>query len=234
MLSNKFNFKAYVFAGAALFIGTQAQAGLIDETWQVQVTYVDGNYSNYAVNDTLSFTVTYDDASLKVTEYSYGVTNTYCTGSASYDAGCTYSYPGFNLFADISAGSVGNSLEDFFDISALLADGGSLYGNDYQADWRYEDSSYGQLSINHNDFGLYSGYEIIGNDKSYYDGSAYLNGYDSTGNYLYSNINFSVLGVSTTPANAQKPSIEVSEPSTLALFGLALFGLAARRKKAVK
>lgn len=220
---------------SALFSVTNVQAGLIEETWELEVTSTTGDYLVYAINDTFEISFVYDDDSTKMTFNRAGSEQVYCAGESVGDSDCYYNYPNFTMFSDVLINEVNDLFANFFAFDDLTADGGSYATQNPDssyATWRIRE---GGIVSDHVQGILYDPVEEYksefiasgfpdGQGGVFGVGNARLFYKDSSDQLLVNEMTFDVLSVNAVALQA------VSEPRTLAILSLCLLGLVARRR----
>ena len=202
-----------------------ANATLITETWQATVT---GTLNNnlFQVNDTLNWTVTYDDSDLIMHTYSDGLDGIAQTSDDTVDETLDASCPSgsFCNFFTVAADAHVN----LNDILVIMYDYVNYMNIDlldiqnYNDAQRYQTGDYeGRAYVRHymDSVQLNANFDLQRGDLGF--GGLYV--YTTNG----------VLGVNMDNIRILPPidMIPVPEPSTLAIFALGMIGLASRRFK---
>lgn len=216
----------FVFINALINV---ANAGLITETWQATITQTH-NISSYHINDTITWTVMYDDTSKLVHTYGDGPDGVAQTSddiiNDTYDTSCPD----------------GNRCNQGEYLAPATFDMGSIIDNIY-----IEIAASGDVLQDKNDRNyarrLHSGGfgfsdEIVGtNFANFRNDHYYIGAWFSTtpGTYSHAAINIhgagTDYGINATNVSIISTSQDVLEPPTLAIFTLGMIGLVSRRLK---
>lgn len=205
---------------AVLLLGTfqSANAVLITETWESEITFA--THNAFAVGDTFTWTVTYDDSSLRMHGYSDGangigefgegddtLNHVYCTGTESNGAGCTTSTGSSHSFLSDAIFDLSN----FYDVMAVA----NLTGYDYYTSnnaLRYNTSSGNEYA------------DFLGDDMHFTLSRAVT---WSSNTIIYDSI---------TLLNSQilnREIVDVPAPTSIALLVLGLTGVGFSRRKKI-
>ena len=220
---------------SALFSVTNVQAGLIEETWELEVTSTTGDYLAHAINETFEISFIYDDESTKMRFNQAGSELVYCSDDSVGDPDCHYNYPNFTMFSDVLINEVNDLFANFFAFDDLSANGGSyaMHNPDSSfATWRIREGGivadhvqgvlYDPVEGRQSEF-IASGFPD-GQGGVFGVGNARLFYKDSSDQLLVNEMTFDVLSVNAVSLQA------VSEPRTLTILSLCILGLVARKR----
>ncbi len=220
-------FKSFVGATALVF-SSYSSATIIEEVWQAKIYNVQGT-TGYAVDDMISWTVTYDDQSTAFNRYFDGANGLdddglgddtdfqkVCIDGGS-DLNCTATVTDYTLLA--------NATFDFGDIFSTMLSSSSI-PNAFNA------ANYNQ-SILLTTTSAVTHLAYVSDSLSFMGVSDYHAGYFLSQRYdddpsirSHDRIEFSQVQISSSVS-------QVPEPSIIALFAAGLFGIGfARRRKA--
>jgi hypothetical protein len=206
---------AAVAALSVLGIGS-AQATVVTETYESTIT--NSNISAVSVDETFTWTVTYDDASLRMHKYSDGA-NHVAEGGGGDDTltatGCTFNVASSTHFSDAQF-----DVSAFYDVMAAAGFTGYDY-YDANNSWAYQDGQVPSywFTVQNDDF------YFLANDNPNQIGKFETKySYGQLGGYRTAQLSF-------TSIRFTAPTSSVPEPASFALLGTGLIGMAISRKR---
>ncbi len=210
-----------------LLFSSYSSAAIIEEVWQAKIFNVQGT-TGYAVNDMISWSVTYDDQSTAFNRYLDGANGLdddglgddtdykkFCIDGGS-DLNCTTTVTDYTLLA--------NATFDFGDIFSTMLSSSSI-PNAYDAGSYNQSIRFTTTSAAKRSAYISDNLSFLGatNQAGYFLSSRYD---DNPSIWSYDRIEFYQVQISSSVS-------QVPEPSIIALFAAGLFGIGfARRRKA--
>lgn len=221
----KFKFMQAIVVGLMLFVCNIANATLITEVWSFKIKHSDDfsdGYLTKSANDEFSIRLIFDDESLITNKYyDDGTVESLCVGTLIDTVGCTASTNAFTSVSDMDF----FGFDGLFDVTALESDGGYFYDASnlhYAQRKEFNGVDAASTSI-FNDVLSFSFDDLsrIGLDAS---GTLSFKYKSTNGDSLNSTYSLAL-------SNRFVETVNVPEPSTLAIFALSMVGLASRRLK---